>query len=247
MLGFSAAGAAALEEIDSFTDRLRATSAADRERPTRCEGWTVEALARHMAAVIWQQAEAFHRVRLRSTTAPSWLELGPEIVSIPDALVTARTHLVSGLTAVREGEDPDVPLPFLNLPAGFAVQLLLIEYGVHRNDLEWALGDARPLHPDVAGVQIELLPAWLPSAGLRIAPVGTGYRLVASSGTTSVVCRDEDWQLGAAPPETTCTITGDDSAVALFTLGRIGPDHPGLEVEDPAGIAKKFKTYFPGP
>ena len=44
----------------------------------------------------------------------------------------------------------------------------------------------------------------------------------------------------------TCEISGDDSPVALFVMGRIGADHPSLAVSDPAA-AGTFKQYFPGP
>jgi hypothetical protein len=39
-------------------------------------------------------------------------------------------------------------------------------------------------------------------------------------------------------------ISGDDSAVALFVMGRITADHPSLTS---TGAASAFKTYFPGP
>ncbi len=34
--------------------------------------------------------------------------------------------------------------------------------------------------------------------------------------------------------------------MALFVMGRIGPDHPGITVSDHAA-ALAFKRYFPGP
>ena len=46
-------------------------------------------------------------------------------------------------------------------------------------------------------------------------------------------------------PETTTVISGDDSPVALFALGRIGADDPRLVVK--GNDAAAFKTWFPGP
>lgn len=43
-----------------------------------------------------------------------------------------------------------------------------------------------------------------------------------------------------------CEIRGDDSSVALFVMGRIGADHPGITVTAEP-VAKAFKQYFPGP
>jgi hypothetical protein len=44
----------------------------------------------------------------------------------------------------------------------------------------------------------------------------------------------------------TCEISGDDSSVALFVMGRIGADHPGVTTSNPSA-ARAFKRYFPGP
>lgn len=43
-----------------------------------------------------------------------------------------------------------------------------------------------------------------------------------------------------------CEVRGDDSAVALFVMGRIGAGHPGIVVTDDP-VARTFKRYFPGP
>lgn len=44
----------------------------------------------------------------------------------------------------------------------------------------------------------------------------------------------------------TCEISGGDSPVALFVMGRIDASHPRLTVSDPAA-GQAFKRYFPGP
>ena len=96
-------------------------------------------------------------------------------------------------------------------------------------------------------MQVELLPAFLPLAATRLADEGAGFRLVAPTTTTTVVSRDGSWQTGEPLPDLACEIRGDDSSIALFALGRVGADHPSLEVEGPAALAKGFKDFFPGP
>jgi hypothetical protein len=55
------------------------------------------------------------------------------------------------------------------------------------------------------------------------------------------------WQPGPGPAEETVRISGDDTAVLLFALGRIVLDHPGLAVSGGQEDARRFKDYAPGP
>ena len=55
------------------------------------------------------------------------------------------------------------------------------------------------------------------------------------------------WQPGPGPAEETVRISGDDTAVLLFALGRIVLDNAGLAVSGSQGEARRFKDYAPGP
>jgi hypothetical protein len=52
-----------------------------------------------------------------------------------------------------------VPLPFGLVPAAVALQIVPLEYGFHRNDLEWALGDPVDLSPDMSATLLVPAPA----------------------------------------------------------------------------------------
>jgi hypothetical protein len=149
-----------------------------------------------------------------------------------------------------------VPLPFGLLPAPAALQIVPLEYGFHRNDLEWALGDQAPLSADISTALLELAPGLMPmlAAGSPVSGAGEqpgtplAYQLAAAGATISAVFDGAAWAImpGAPAGPKACQISGDDSPVALFIMGRISAAHPGLTVSDPAA-AGHFKRYFPGP
>jgi hypothetical protein len=208
----------------------------------------VTALARHVAGAAWQQAEAFHRARQDINEPPSVVSVshGPDDLSA--AVTRSRRHLDGGFSGLAGDGDPTVPLPFATLPASVATLVLVIEYGFHLNDLEWALGVETELRADVAQTMVELLGIWLPSLQGEKPDGPVGYRLAGDGGVvTNLAWREGQWQVGQDAGRDTCEVTGSDSAVALFSMGRIGADHPWLTRRDPAGVAGRFKDFFPGP
>jgi len=242
------AATVALRELDGFTTRLSQLDHASWQRPTRCEGWDVTALAQHVAGAAWQQAEAFHRARPDIAEPPSPVSVPQGPKDLAAVVARSRRHLDQGLSRLARDCDPTVPLPFATLPASLATLVLVIEYGFHRNDLEWALGEETDLDADVSVTMLELLGVWLPALDGQKPDRPVGYRLAGGGGVvTNLAWREGAWHVGEDDGADTCEITGSDSAVALFSLGRVGADHPSLVRRDPAGIAGRFKQFFPGP
>jgi uncharacterized protein (TIGR03083 family) len=234
----------ALMHLDTFIERLPSKDRLD--APTALEGWTVETLVRHVAAVCWQQSEALHRSRAGITQAPAYASVDGEASALPRALRDARSYLADAVE--RLDGDPLVPLPFATLPASIAAFVLLIEYGVHVYDLERAIGTASGLSPSVANAVIDLMGGMLPMLASETHPgEPVSYAVDVDDGRSIRVSWNGDaWDTGpSATPD--CTISGPASAVALFSLGRIGADDPSLRIGGDLELVGSFKTYFPGP
>ena len=120
----------ARDQLQEFAHRI-ADIDGEWETPTALPDWDVAGLTRHVTAVAWMQAEAFHRARLGITEAPSWVELHTDTTALPGALEEARRSLDAALKMLDLRPDPIVPLPFATMPASIAVPVLVLEYGVH--------------------------------------------------------------------------------------------------------------------
>jgi hypothetical protein len=195
-----------------------------------------------LAAVAWQQAEAFHRATIGVTEAPSWLEARGDLV---DTLDRDLGHLERALAATDEAAS--VPLPFALLPAPIAVSALVLEYGVHRADLERSVDGAPDdrLDPDVARVAAGLLPLLIPVLATKPPAEPITYRLVGDTVTAAITSDGDRWR-GGDNAEPVCEVRGSDAAISLLALGRIGPDHASLDVRDPAGVAPSFPIHVQG-
>src|SRR5687768_5576467 len=194
MASYGETKALALRELDECRELL--AKAPQWDVPTVCEGWDVDALACHLAAVTWQQAEAFHRSRILATEAPSWLEIAGDRDAVLAALDEDRTHLADALVRTVD-EDRIVPLPFAPLPASIAAAALVLEYGVHHADLQRTLhgSPAARLDPFVARTIAGLLPALVPILVEKppVAPVT--YRLRADTATVAVTYEGNAWRV----------------------------------------------------
>lgn len=234
--------AIALRELEGCRELLAGTSAWD--AATACQGWDVEALARHLAAVTWQQAEAFHRSRILAGEAPSWLRVDGDRRAVVAALDEDRAHLAEALARTPD-EQRTVPLPFAPLPASVAAAALVLEYGVHRADLQRAVEGAPDdtLDRDVAAVIAPLLPALVPVLAQNDPSGPITYRLVGDTATVSISWHDGSWR-GDEGNEPVCAVGGSDAAISLLALGRIGVAHPSLRVSDPAGAAAALSHHI---
>lgn len=94
-----------------------------------------------------------------------------------------------------------------------------------------------------------MLAAGSPVSAAGAAPTGPiSFRLVTPSARLLAAYAQNAWSIGpdAGLAAATCEISGDDSSVALFVMGRIGVDHPLVTTSD-LNAARAFKRYFPGP
>lgn len=242
MATFTESSHLALRELTTCRDLLAGASAWSAATP--CEGWDVDALARHVAAVAWQQAEALHRAGIGVTEAPSWLQVTGSRDEVLAALDAAEAHLSAGVGVV-DSDERRVPLPFGTLPAPIAAAGLVLEYGVHRADLERALTGAPDdqLDADVAATVARLLPLLLPLLADKEPPAPVTYRLVADSATASITWAGDRWTdtEGDSP---VCEVRGSDAAISLLALGRIPADHPSLAATDPIGAASALPSHI---
>lgn len=239
--------ATALAELDRCRSLLRTATRWD--APTPCVDWSVHDLTTHLAAVAWQQGEAFGRARIAVAETPSYLTVAGDGPSAVDALDLAaeqlRTHVdaVAGLAA-----DTMIPLGAGTFPAQIAAAILVFEYGIHRNDVQRALG-AGPddeLDPVVAETVMALMPLGMFARLAQPAEEPLAYRIVGDSGEAALGWTGEGWSSAPEALTDACTIRGTDAAVVLAALGRLPVDHAALTIDDPAGIAPSFRRHFGG-
>jgi uncharacterized protein (TIGR03083 family) len=236
----------AIDELDGCRGLLLGATDTEWARATPLPGWDVEGLARHLAAVAWQQAEAFHRARVGISEPPSWLELRGDRASLLDTLSAAREHLAPALAAVAPRPDASVPLPFGTLPASIAASALVLEYGVHRADLLRALGHATDidLDPDVARTVAELLPLLVPFLAEKAPVTPITYLLVADSASVTISWHDDAWHADDSPDAPRCEVRGSDGAISLLALGRIRGDHSALQVTGDIAAASALSDHI---
>jgi len=258
MFDLTSATKAAEDDLGAIIDLLASLTDDRWDAPVRCVGWRVSDLAAHVTGAGRGQAEGLRRAAAGITDLAV---LDPPAARDPRSLLAELKESRDKLMAALYDVQPSVlagtvPLPFGLLPTQVALQVVALEYGFHRNDLEWALGREVPLAEDMSATLLAILPGLLPMlaggspvSAAGIVPAGqVSFRLVAPSGRLLVAHAEDGWSMapdpGGAP--VSCEVHGDDSSVALFVMGRIGADHPGLTVTDQA-TARVFKQYFPGP
>jgi uncharacterized protein (TIGR03083 family) len=258
MFDLAAATSAAERDFGAIISQLDGLADGDWNRPVRCAGWQVSDLAAHVAGASRGQAKGLRRA---AAGAIEVALLDPPAQREPRALLAAlkdgQDQLLSALREMpQQALDGAVPLPFGLLPAAVALQIVPLEYGFHRNDLEWALGNPVPLSDDMSSTLLGITPGLLPmlAAGSPVSTAGAApadpvsFRLAAPGARLLAAYAQNAWSI--TPDDSlatvTCEISGDDSSVALFVMGRIDADHPGVTTSDP-GAARAFKRYFPGP
>jgi uncharacterized protein (TIGR03083 family) len=128
--------AIALRELGLVASIVNDLPKPDFARPTALPGWTVEHLVRHVAATALRQAEAFHRARFTITESPTNATVTAPLVRLPTTLRAVLAHCANGIHSLDVANEPTVPLPYASLPASLAGYVLLVEYGIHRYDLQ---------------------------------------------------------------------------------------------------------------
>lgn len=237
-------------EWASIVAMLESTAPTDWSVPTRCPGWDVAALARHLAWGVSMEADALRRRRTGATGRAEGraVDTALDAGDVVAAVRAGSAELDAELSLLRPGDERTVPLPYGDLPLSLVLHLCVMEAGVHADDLRSALGGDRPLPGDVAASVQAALRAVLPPLGAGGEPPGPGTVLALSAPSVElcVAFVDDQWSGSQASP--TATITGtDDSAILLFALGRIGPGDPRISVVGDAVVGDLFKRWFPGP
>jgi uncharacterized protein (TIGR03083 family) len=251
MLDLATTRAITSRELDSIRLVAGGLEPASWQAPTRCGTWTVRQLCAHAGLAATRQAEAFRRAVRGVLDSPQWPgapELAEaEVLALLDDGAAALATALDALDAATL--DGMTPMPFGIVPTRAALQLAVYEFAFHGDDLRAATGHPEPFPPDVAAAFCGFLPVLAVRLAAR-AERGTpthAYRLVAPAGTTTLAFADGSW----APTDvetspSLCTISGDDDAIALFAMGRIGIDDGRLRADDPDAAAE-FKRWFPGP
>jgi uncharacterized protein (TIGR03083 family) len=252
MLDLESGRRAIKREYDALIDKLSAASDEQWTNPVRCVGWTVKELAEHVSGFGMFMADIMDRMRQGITeAAPRPERTPPPRPELLDMMRAGREKLYPVLDALTtEDVMKMAPFPFASLPGFVGLQIAAVEAGLHHNDLEWALGREVALPDDIAdaahttvGPMMQML-----AANASEKPTGqVAYRVACPSSTVSMYSTESGWEQGDAPAGApVCEVSGDDSSVALYLLGRIPADHPTLKTTDPA-LAGKLKAYFPGP
>jgi uncharacterized protein (TIGR03083 family) len=238
-------------ELDAFADRARALGTDDWSRSVPCEGWTVADLVPHTATSARCEGEALAVMLAGGDTVPA--DTVPPWTSVADALdqVAAGQRLVhDALDRLAPAHDGCiVPLPFSRLPTPLALAVMLIEYGFHRHDLAVALGEAgsEDVDAETAATLIELVGPLVSTLTSKPPAEPVAVVLAAPTATTAIGWRTDAWALGDVEGLPTLTVSGSDSAVALFAMGRIGAGDPALVFTGATAHAGSFKAWFPGP
>jgi uncharacterized protein (TIGR03083 family) len=251
MLDLASGRDAIHRDIAASRAQLNELTVADWRSPTSLPGWTINDLARHFAWGQELQTEAWRRARtrVREPKAPAAMN-GAGRRDILDALDAAHQSFMSELATLTPADlHRPCPVPNGPLPSWLVMQMAVMEAGIHRYDLERSVDLSPTLPPDVIAAAVEAVTATLPglaNASQDQPPIGTSVRLRGERLDLALQREAAFWAI-AAPSHPTCTISGGDSSVLLYALGRIGANSPELIIDGEAEVAFRFKRYFPGP
>lgn len=208
--------AAAASEALAFAELLESLDPAQRRSPTPCAGWTIDDLADHVAVVCFRDAEAYHRARAQITTPPGELTLANP--DLPAVIRLAVGHLQAAFDQAP-AQWPVIPAPFGDFPVAAALRSLILEFGVHLDDLRVATGDR---HSTFSPATIEAIFGFGELFLLRQAqPLESGpvtLRLNAPSKSMAITWTGTKWVPGADADEH--RVDGSDDAIARLMLRR---------------------------
>jgi uncharacterized protein (TIGR03083 family) len=235
----------------SAVDRLAVLDDDGWATPTRCAGWTVADLVRHTVWGVSMEADALRRVRLAEDGTADGLDLPRDTppTELLARLREARSDLVDELGQVAADPGRPAPMPYGDVPVSAVLDVFVMEAAVHAGDVAHALGADVPLEPDAVAATAAVLAAFFPvfAANSTSPPAdGTTFALAGSSVRLAGGWTDGALQMGDVDAPAV-SVTGEDSPVLLFALGRLPADDPRLTVTGDAGLARAFKTYVPGP
>ena len=210
-------------------------------RVPACPDWDIEQLIRHTALVYLQKAET-----IRTGVKPQGRWVPEDVLALdPVALLE---HCYGRLTSEFDSHEPSDPAESWvpeDQTVGFWIRRLAHETAIHRYDLEAALGDPRPIQPDLAVDGIDEVLTVMFERGRSAqsadaAPESTSGNLVLESGgkTWSVRLLPYDievsHEVGESPDE---VISGDPNDILVWLWGR----EPLSTDLDDAGVAAELR------
>ena len=162
-------------------------------------------------------------------------------VALPDVIRSAADHLSDAVQALPS--DPGiVPLPFGPYPVADALRCLIIEFGVHADDLAIAVGSRQPLFSSATLAALfgfgEL---YLLMQAQPLESDAVTLSLAVPSTTVSITWTGSRWKRGAGAARE-CRIAGSDDAIARLMLRRIDVTDPRIDVLDPARLAPSLTS-----
>ena len=222
-------------------------------RPTRLSGWTITDLARHVVWGVSMEADALRRARagVREVARGNTLAEGTTRDEVLRALTNATSSLYAEVAALAPHDAALLcPMPHGDTPVPLALDIFLFEAGIHAGDFAEAVGQDRPLADDVVPAVATVLGLFLPAFAAMTtaaAPPSSSFSLRGDTVRLDGTWSSAGLEMGAVDGQPTWTVTGDDSSVLLFAVGRITVDDPRLAVDGSVELARDFKEHVPGP
>jgi uncharacterized protein (TIGR03083 family) len=249
-------------EWGSVIERLgRASTDEALDRPTRCADWTVRDLARHVLWGVSMEAEALEHARASDPTPAVGVDPGV-VTDGRAAALTLEGHLRRLLDALEvleatEATEParrpvvEVPLAAATLPLDHVRDVLLMEAGVHADDLRHASTGGSSLPVDVVAATARFLVPFLPVAAASAGEPPTRPTRVSLRGRRLQAAYTYDgsrWVADGAhePVADVVEVTGEDGALVLLLLGRLPAGEGRITWYGP-GDPSVLKRWFPGP
>jgi uncharacterized protein (TIGR03083 family) len=252
MFGVKDGAAANDREVTALIDRAKTLTAEEWESSV-LPGWTVLDMLDHVARALVQQAEAFERGMRADLEQPEFpVPQATTPSAVLEDLVAAAAAMQRTLAKLTpESLGALTPMPFGVVPTAVALQIAVIEYGMHRWDLERVCGNAAyDLADDVAAASVAMIPGLLPMLASRSdrqpeRPIA--FQLASTFGAPVVEFDGTAWAAVDATDLTPTVIAGSPSDITMFYIGRLNSNSPGITVTGPARVAENFKRFFPGP
>lgn len=245
-------GTTAAEVVDQQWRRVlellgEVSAQAQWSRPTRLDGWDLEALARHLHWGMTLETDGL-RLAQGGEGVAAGLPAPDGLDRLHGALGTAHRRLVERLRATAGADDATVPMPYGRIPLPVARTIFVMEAGVHRSDVEHAVRGEVMLAPEVVGACARFLQTFAPALAQGAEerpPAGTRVRLLGSTVSVGLAFDGRTWT--ESDDEPTVQLEGSDTHVLLYAYGRLPLADAALRVTGHPLVADRFKVYVPGP
>lgn len=260
MLNLDGGRFATLRDLDATLSRLRSLEGDDWQRSTPCKDWDLLDIARHLGETTQRLADLFAALITRLRGEPPVMnDLPEEHPDDPHAAALShatvgRNHFAAA-TARLTPEDAEATeaTPQPGRPPRTAARLMTIaalEFGLHRYDVETALGEASGLTEEAIQAADAILGdglVRLATASGQIPDTPVQFELRGDRVDRTLTWTGTEWTSEATPNTPTTGISGDDGPLMLFVCGRIPATDDALTVDGDPEVAARFKTYVPGP